>query len=577
MNAFLVAAGRRDERADAAAAADRSLRSQGFVERLRVDRERWVLVAYRFDGRHDDTSPDLHVRRGAADAFAVGVPLAGGSAGRAALEHLLARETWQRGLDPDVLDGSFAAAVADGEQLTAFTDPIGLGKLYLSSDGRLASTSWLAVLEGTRTRQLDRVAALQYVLHGAAHGERTPVRGIEALPSGTAIEWPGGLRRRWVQAAHWRRATPCASYEEARDRIAVHLRGTLAAHARAAGGRVRMALSGGFDSRLILAGLRSAGVAPDLFVYGEAQDPDVLVATHVASGEGLQLTVYDKSALDRGVGPIDATRLEEACLFFDGTPVDGIVDAGSDRSTRLAQHAGGAIVLNGGGGEVLRDFFRLPPGRHPAADLVDAFYSGFDAGAIRRDADRDALREAMTSSISASVGESGPFDRAAVDRAYALFRCRHWMGRNNAVSARWGLFATPLLDAESIRLAPALPWRWKAAGRLESAVIGALDARVAAYSSSYGHGFDREPPTSARVGAWLHRLRPIRLRPVIARVARRVRGGDPAARAMDTLRTALGGEWGCNDLVDPRMLPDATAVHRAATIEHLIRTRGIAP
>ena len=60
------------------------------------------------------------------------------------------------------------------------------------------------------------------------------------------------------------------------------LDGYFAAVAKIFGNRVTSALSGGYDSRLILAMLRRHGVAPHLFVYGNAGDQDVRLATAIA-------------------------------------------------------------------------------------------------------------------------------------------------------------------------------------------------------------------------------------------------------------------------------------------------------
>src|SRR5699024_3065769 len=110
---------------------------------------------------------------------------------------------------------------------------------------------------------------------------------------------------------------------------------------------------------LIVAGLMACGEQPALFVYGSGSCRDVAVARAVARHAGLSLDVIDKAAMDCGRPGPDMACLVANALFFDGLPNDGIHDAGSDRLTRLQQTADGRIALNGGGGEIFRNYFHL--------------------------------------------------------------------------------------------------------------------------------------------------------------------------------------------------------------------------
>mgnify|MGYP006951082563 CR=1 FL=1 len=69
-------------------------------------------------------------------------------------------------------------------------------------------------------------------------------------------------------------------------------------------------------------------------------------------------------------------------LFFDALPRDGIYDLGADRRTRLQQAADGSIALDGGGGEIFRNFFHLPDHAFTARDIVRTFYRRFRRGAF---------------------------------------------------------------------------------------------------------------------------------------------------------------------------------------------------
>src|SRR3546814_14345720 len=94
------------------------------------------------------------------------------------------------------------------------------------------------------------------------------------------------------------------------------------------------ALSGGYDSRLLLALARDAKLVPRLHVYGRATDPDVVCAQAIARAEGFSLHHVDKSL----VPPPDPARYADIVRAnypaFDGCPTDGIFDHVTDQDAR---------------------------------------------------------------------------------------------------------------------------------------------------------------------------------------------------------------------------------------------------
>src|SRR5439155_21540411 len=84
------------------------------------------------------------------------------------------------------------------------------------------------------------------------------------------------------------------------------------------GDRVTCALSGGYDSRLILALLRRHGINPRVYVYGPPGDKDVKLARAIAEGEGFALEIVDKDKqLTFSPGEFAAVA-EENFLASDG-------------------------------------------------------------------------------------------------------------------------------------------------------------------------------------------------------------------------------------------------------------------
>ncbi|MFC5524286.1 asparagine synthase [Rhodanobacter ginsengisoli] len=474
-------------------------------------------------------------------------------------------------LEEGALRGNFALFLNTGEHTWLLNDALGFIRIYASADRYFFSTSWLATCAYLQHVELDAASAIEYVLLGAAHSCQSVARGVDLLPLGHAQD----LRRSctWQRFPHGFdvHASEFRSPDHAVEAITEHLRTVSTEVAAAFPGRVNTALSGGFDSRLIVAGLLAVGVQPRLFVYGDSDSADVAIARTVAGATGLALDAIDKEVMNRSLPVPDIESLEQSTLFFDGLPSDGIYDPGADRRTRLQQTADGRIALNGGGGEIFRNFFHLPDRAFAARDIVRTFYRGFSRGMFR---DLDGLARYETrlaASIRNIAGMSAVGDeclsRAQIELLYPLFRCHYWMGVNNSVAVRHGYYATPLVDLESVRMALQVPLRWKNAGAFQSRLVAALHPGIAAQPSAYGFRFDVGPGWKARLAEWTTCARPVLLRPLINAARRRLRTVRVAPAVWHRYRALLPGEWRMDSLLDLTQLADERALGRALAVE----------
>jgi len=553
--------------------AARSLERQGFERAAQIEWDGGGVVTWAHPGQRQ--TEDCIVQTPLGTACCVGPLWFRGHFGRHALAALLEVVHATGRLEESALRGNFALFLDTGDHTWLLNDALGFVHVYGSDDGCFISTSWLATCAYLKHVELDAASVTEYVLVGAAHSCQSVARGVSLLPLGQVRD----LRRRRA----WQRfpdgfgsnAPVFGSPEEAVEAVTDHLRKVSAEVASAFPARVNTALSGGFDSRLIVAGLLAAGLQPRLFVYGDDGSIDVTIARSVANAIDLALNAIDKSELNRDLPMPDLESLEQSALFFDGLPNDGIDDRGADRRTRLQQTADGSIALNGGGGEIFRNYFHLPDRAFTARDIVRAFYRGFSRGVFR---DRDSLANyeaRLAASIQNIVGmsEAGKerLTRAQVELLYPLFRCHYWMGVNNSVSVRHGYYATPLADRESVRLAQRLPLRWKNAGAFQSRLVVALHPGIAAQPSAYGFRFDEGPDWKARLAEWATCARPVRLRPLINATHRRLGNVRVAPELLQRYRELLPGEWQMDPLLDLAQLTDGGALGRALAIEVVSR------
>lgn len=445
-----------------------------------------------------------------------------GCTGQALLARLLTGDASPQHMPWDEFVGSFALVLSNRSGIWRLNDALGLQKIYQTSDGRIASTSFMVCRAMLRTAEINRQRAQEYVLFGANHGAETPVRDVRIADPTVArrVDHDGAL----TVHAPQRLRRPCAftSARHAATSLASIITDSFADMQRAYGPNIGMALSGGFDSRLILAALDRLGVRPSLYVYGRPADADVTIASTIAKSIGLPIECIDKHALDRSMPPLSVASLHECLSFFDGIPVDGALNRGSDRSTRLQQVRGGRLNLNGGGGEILRNFYYLPDRAFSAAEIVATFYSNWRRDVFPTDADRedfvamiaDGILDCLGHDSGTRMARSRRLSRADVELTYTLFRLRYWMGRNNSIATRYGDFLTPLVQPSLVALCAGIPLGWKGHGQLEAAIIRELSPRVAQGPSAYGFDFSRAPSLVHRclVAATVHRPLAIRRR-----------------------------------------------------------------
>jgi asparagine synthase (glutamine-hydrolysing) len=479
-------------------------------------------------------------------------------------------------LDESALWGCFAVMAGIGGAVRVYTDRCGTFHLFRSGAPDVLCSSFLALAESLDTPAIDADGVYDYVFHGATHGGLTVLRGIRLLDSTQAWTFhaTGPVARFSRPLPHPDHTDPALTLSNAVDRCLSVLDDRFAALARR--GNLDTALSGGYDSRLILALLRRHGVTPALHVYGPENSADVRIAKAVCAAEGLDLQHDDKGRRPLPDPDAYADAVNATLTAFDGTPNDGAFETGADLDTRLSRCHNGRLALNGGGGEVFRNFFYLSDRPVSPLNMKRVFWSQYDPAAASAGFNDAAYGRRFAARLAADVGRPPdairrPLPRVVVEAVYPLTRCRWWMGRNASINARLGAAVTPFVDAEVLATTLPVPLRLKHHGRLQAALIARADPALAALPSAYGHAFDAPVPTRRIVADWATYLRPPWLR---ARIFRLRHPPDTPPDALSPARVArvLGGA----PAYMPRFfrldrLREPGQLNRAMTLELLFR------
>ena len=181
------------------------------------------------------------------------------------------------------------------------------------------------------------------------------------------------------------------------------------------------------------------------------------------------------------------------------------------------------IALNGGGGEILRNFFFLLEHRYTPREVLWSFYSRFDPRTCTALFDETGYFRQLELKLEVVTGERfTSFPRPVVEWLYHNFRCRAWDCRVNTTNSTFGYTALPFLERPLTEHASIIPLAWKNHGVYEAALIRRADRQLASYPSSYGHDFNRPPPLSRKIIDYGTYLRPPWLRRLSYRVQHRM-------------------------------------------------------
>lgn len=457
--------------------------------------------------------PEGLLVRGDDLAAAAGTPVVDGKFGRAALEALL-------GMDPLTLDwsrigGQFVALVRSGGRSFLFGDYFSAFQLFHDTGDRLFSTALLAAAQAMPRLSFDPQGVYELAFNVMPIGDDTVFAELKTLSPFTVIE----LTEQGVIRHRVEKPLPVApSRLPLAEQIEQHsapLGRIVGAHVAQFGNRMRSPLSGGLDSRLVLAALREAGCNPELYVYGLPGDEDVEIAQAMGKVCGFEVEWTDKYA---ETPPPDAFPELVTRNFhqFDGLPTFGnIFDNGAHGAAQIARHAGGALAVSGGCGEIYRNFFYLPDRRFTAHDIARTFFARFTPGDATDAFDSRTFLDGIAARIRTAIeppAATGRLDRARIEQIYPRIRCRALFGREISLEGRYSPYFMPFLDHQVVAQAMTIPLGLKHAGRFEAALLNAIDPQLAAQPSAYGHDFTAGPDRKHRFGEWSTRIRPVWVR-----------------------------------------------------------------
>jgi hypothetical protein len=437
-----------------------------------------------------------------------------GLMGRPALEAMLRTVSlpepdWSR------IGGHFVALIRREGRSFLLTDFFAAFQLFHDAELRLFSTSLLTALNALPRVSFDPQGVYEFAFNVVPIGNDTVFSELKTLGPDRVVELGenGATLRPASRRLPDRAELPV---EERIQRSRERLSAVVRAHVGHFGSNVFCPLSGGLDSRLLLAALRAEGCCPSIYVYGGPKSPDVRIAKEIGAAQGFEVEWIDKEAW-RDVEPDEFPEIVERNFHeYDALPNYGeLFENGSNGFARNARHQGGAMSASGGCGEIFRNFFYLPDRPFTAAAVARTFFARYSKGDVTGLFDEKVFLRAVEDKILASLERSGDrsrLPRQLIEQVYPRVRCRALFGREISLESRFGAYLMPFLNQPVVAEAMTLPLWLKNNGRFEAILLNAIDPGLARLPSAYGHDFASPPDRRHRFSEWSTRVRPIALR-----------------------------------------------------------------
>ena len=387
-----------------------------------------------------------------------GDPCAAAAADRASDEAVFSRLPSLAGRSLVLHDRQSGATALSPDTLGLFPILVSLNGSTLRIAGRAAE---MAAMLGREAR-LDADGVLELLAFGQLFQERSPLRDVRHLAAGQpVIIQPDGSM---IAAA------PADSVRPERFSMGRAIEALVSAVDRRfqTSDSVLLPLSGGLDSRLLLAAARASGHRPDAMCFGSPDSADRRIAQSLAESAGLSLAT----------GPLtrDGFLAAADAIALAGTaevPLNhGLVLIPKDLNDRCRGH----LLMTGTGGEIYRAFYydrgmpgmsaldlpplssrMMPQARRYAREVLDRTYQPFAAAFPSAAADLAARRDAafnLSAERSADRSESAA---DFLDRLYAEMRLRRFVVAGQGLVDDIYHRSHPFLDPEVLAAWSGMP------------------------------------------------------------------------------------------------------------------------
>jgi len=408
-------------------------------------------------------------------------------------------EPWllQRILDTTVarvapgLEGFFALVFCDARSREVFvvTDLMGSRHCFIRvMDDCVALSTSSLLLAALDDVTPDPLGCEEFLRTGAIYEDRTLFREVKKLAPATICRFAGGALADAIR--YWRMADldPDAfdgeeaahSLGERLIRVAEQIVGVYR--------RPVCDLTGGYDSRLVVAAFLSAGLEFETTVAGDDADPDVIISKGLSKLIGAPIRRFEP---DEGISP---ERLKEALRLTDGEC--DLIQYARVQDLHNGLSADFDVSVNGSYGEIARGYWwnLLFPkmGRREQIDCRKLAAKRYAADPCSPDLFPPGAGLNIVEHLAMIIGRlnrslDGWPNTAQVDHAYLMLRMQRWQGRIASATDQIWPCLSPFMFRSALETALQTTVRTRKHSRLVRSLMTMLHPQLAAYPLEHGY------------------------------------------------------------------------------------------
>lgn len=463
------------------------------------------------------------------------------------------------------LYGNYSFVFINKEKVIISNDYLGLCKIYSTNNNTLFSNSFLLVNEIVESKSINKNAFYEYIFTGAYYGTKTVINEISCLdPKNYYVLTKDSIIERPkiypppTGSSVSEISTTLKSYVQTNREFFTSQ-------------NISLGLSGGYDSRLLLATFLSEGIVPSLFTNGKPSSKDVIYANKVAKGLGLEIETVDKSQFS----PLNTNDYLNA-VRAKYYAVDGLSNIGIFNDVFLPQPANfNSIKLNGGGGEIFRNFWKLPPYSHSIKTLITSKYKLRDQNWTTSEFRYSEFVEGFKEVIKNDLNVTGNIlNRKQIDMTYVFLRLRYWMSINNSINAQRFHSVTPFAEPSIFFPSFNIPIKEKLFGNFEASLINTIHPRIASFKSIYGYSFSEKRKPQSYLSDIVKIATPPLVRKYFREIVRKDKrdwGQFLSLRFVQELFNKSSEKFEVSRFVQLERIEDSTVFSRAISVEALLQ------
>lgn len=409
-----------------------------------------------------------------------------GKTGTNALKVILQEINKGKELVDFVFSGNYILIAFINGKLQLMRDLFGGLVCYTNHDQNWFTTNFLSAVSLIEKKVYKQHELLEYLLYGFVFGDTTIIEGLNIISSSKVLELTSNqkLTKRISIPPIENNYNKCLS-----NNLDV-LKSEFDQYKKAYGDNVISALSGGYDSRLMLALILDAGIKPNLYVYGSNNHPEVTVAKEITKNEGIDLLHINKQKYNQ-VPINDFNEVMNKNLWgLDGFVNVGIIGNNSDLFERINRGESNGGLLNGAGGEIYRDVWQWNFKNTSIANLISANYNTGELTYLGINQKEFFLRieDKLISKFKDYFPLGKKISRQQAEYVFPIYRGNFYY-TNNIINNYFSNSILPFMSEPVVLEGLSIPTRFKYNGKFEMDLIKKINSTLASYKSSYGYDF----------------------------------------------------------------------------------------